>query len=110
MLKHPDETKNRAVYVQSACVTQNELLAIAKKVRPDFAAETKAVNVAQLEKDSVAKMERGEDVSTAAFNLIAVGVYGEQYASSWDTKNDNKLLGIKDLSQSELDEVVLSCF
>lgn len=31
VLKHPEETKNRAVYVQSVQTTQNKLLGLAKK-------------------------------------------------------------------------------
>ncbi|CAK4034910.1 NAD(P)-binding [Lecanosticta acicola] len=106
ILKHPDETKDRAVYVQSASVTQNELLEIAKKVKPGYQPETNHVDVKQLEEGAYEKLRKGEDVGTAYFHFIVASVFRPEFGSDWSAKNDNELLGIKELSQKELEEVV----
>lgn len=106
VLKHPAETKNKTVYVQSTSVSQNELLAIAKKVRPDLETPTEKVDTEQLLKTSIGMLERGEDIGTAMFNFLKVSIFNKNYGSDWSYRNDNALLGVKELSKEELKEVV----
>lgn len=106
ILRHPEETKNRTVYVQSACVTQNELLEIARKVKPGFKPETKSSALEDLEKGAYEKLQKGDDVMGAMIDFIKVSVFNPECGSNWSAKNDNELLGIKELSQEELEAVV----
>lgn len=106
VLKHPEETKNRTVYVQSACVSQNEILAIAKKAKPDVEFPTEKANTEDLLKQSFKLLEEGKDIGTAMVNFIKVSIFNEKYGSNWSAKNDNELLGVKDLTQAEIEEVV----
>ncbi|KAK4609201.1 hypothetical protein CLAFUW4_14763 [Fulvia fulva] len=109
ILKKPEETKNRAVYIQSAAVSQNELLAIAKKVKPGFKGETEKIDTEQILKDSYAGLEKGgEAIGGAMLGFITVSVFNEKYGANWDGKNDNELLGIKEKSKEELEVLVKS--
>lgn len=106
VLKHPAETKNTTVYVQSTSISQNELLAIAKKVKPGMEITTENVDTEELLKSSLASLEKGEDVHNAMFNFLKVSIFNKNYGSDWNDKNDNALLGVKELSKVELEEVV----
>lgn len=106
ILRHPEETKNRTVYVQSACVTQNELLEIAKKVKPDFKPETNTIGLEELEKGAYEKLGKGEDVMGAMIDFIKVSIFNPECGSNWSATKDNALLDIKELSQEELEAVV----
>ncbi|KAK4496884.1 hypothetical protein PRZ48_011333 [Zasmidium cellare] len=106
VLQHPEETKNRAVYVQSASLSQNDLLEIAKKVKPGFSPKIQQTSTAQFEYDAYAKLKKGEDVDNAMMDFVFESVFGEGFASDWSGETDNALLGIKELSEPELEEVV----
>lgn len=106
VLQHPDETKNRAVYVQSACLSQNELLDMAKKTKPGFSPNIKQMSTSQLEGEAYAKLERGEDIENTMMDFVFESVYGEDFASDWSEKTDNELFGIKELTTQELEEVI----
>lgn len=106
VLQHPEETKNRAVYVQSACVSQTELLDLAKKIKPGFSANIKRMSTAQLESEAYTKLEKEEDVENTMMDFVFGSAFGESYANNWSEKNDNELFGIKELSAEELEAVV----
>ncbi|EME38980.1 hypothetical protein DOTSEDRAFT_83607 [Dothistroma septosporum NZE10] len=107
ILKKPKETKNRAVYIQSTAISQNELLAIAKKVKPGFKAETESVSTEQVLKDSYAALEKGgEAIGGAMVGFIIVSIFNEKYGGNFEGRNDNELLGIKEKSPTELEALV----
>ena len=109
VLQHPEETRNRAVYVQSAAVSQNELIEIAKKAKPGVEVERQDAEVKQLLEDSHKQLEQGGDqVGPAMFGFIVVSIYGDsrEYGNLWDGKNDNELLGIRELSEEQLEGLV----
>lgn len=106
VLQHPENTKNRAVYVQSAAVSQNELLALAMKHDAGLHVETEAVDLAELEKRSFEELQKKEpDVKKAVYGYICVALFGESSGGLWGN-TDNELLGIKELSEEELEAVV----
>ncbi|KAK4495174.1 hypothetical protein PRZ48_013501 [Zasmidium cellare] len=106
VLKHPAETKNRSVFVQSTSISQNELLAIAKKVKPELKIETENVSTAEVLKNSYGLLEKGEEIMGAMFGFLKVSIFGREYGSDLSGENDNELLGIKELTPKELEEVV----
>jgi uncharacterized protein YbjT (DUF2867 family) len=109
VLKHPEETKNRAVYVQSAAVSQNELIEIAKKVKPGVKIDRQDTSVEQLLKDSYKQLEQGGDqIGAAMIGFIVVSIFGdsEEYGNVWSGKNDNELLGIKELGKGDLEKLI----
>jgi hypothetical protein len=111
ILKHPEETKNRGVYVQSAALSQNQVLKIAQKVKPEFKAETEQVDLTEVEKNAYAELSKDNgDIGAAMMGFIKVSIFREGYGNLWDAKNDNELLGIKGLSSSELEDLVAKSF
>ena len=107
VLKHPEETKNRAVYVQSTAVSQNELIEIAQKAKPGVKVERRDASIKQLLEDSHGNLEKGE-VGAAMSGFIVVSVFGDskEYGNEWSEKNDNELLGVKELTKEELEGLV----
>lgn len=111
ILKHPEETKNRGVYVQTAALSQNQVLKIAQKVKPEFKAETEQVDLAEVEKNAYAELKKdGGNIGLAMVSFIKISIFKEGYGNLWDEKNDNKLLGVKGLSSAELEDLVAKSF
>lgn len=109
VLKHPEETHNRAVYVQSAALSQNELIEIIRKVKPNTTVEAQDASTKQLLEDSYKQLEQGgEQIGAAMFGFIVVSIFDSEYGNLWSDKNDNELLGIKTKSSKEIEELVAS--
>lgn len=107
VLKHPEETKNRDVYVQTAALSQNQVLKIAQKLKPEFKAETESVEIDQVEKDSYAELgKENGNIGSAMLGFIKVSIFADGCGNLWDEKNDNELLGIKGLSEKEVEDLV----
>ncbi|KAF2169517.1 hypothetical protein M409DRAFT_19932 [Zasmidium cellare ATCC 36951] len=107
-LLHPEETRNRAVYIYSATVSQNEILDIARKVKPGFEPQVQHVTTDQVLKDSYAGLEKGgESVGPAMLGFILTSCFSDDgYGNDWSEYSDNKLLGIKELSKPDLEKLV----
>jgi uncharacterized protein YbjT (DUF2867 family) len=107
ILANPEETKNRTVYIQSTALSQRQILKIAQKVNPEFKAETVDVST----EDSVRKFERkinaGEAFEQGEFlEMIGVSIFREEFGGLWDEKNDNEVVGLKELSEEEVEAEV----
>jgi uncharacterized protein YbjT (DUF2867 family) len=108
VLNKPEETKNRVLYVQSAAVSQNQILAIAQKKNPGFKPEIVNVKTEDVLESCLATFGKGPGPGfvDALQGLIAVAIFSESYSNLWSEKNDNELLGIKGLSEEEFEDVV----
>lgn len=111
ILNHPEETKNRGVYVQTAALSQIQALRIAQKVNPDFKAETEHVDLAEVEKNAYAELSKqGGNIGSAMVSFIKISIFKDGYGNLWDEKNDNELLGIKGLSETEVGDLIAKYF
>lgn len=107
VLRNPEETRNRAVYVQSAAPTLKELAAAGKRAsgRPEEWTET-VVKVDDVLADAYAELKKeNSNPAVWAVKFIHVGIFGEGYGAHFD-KLDNDLLGVKQLSSAELEALV----
>ena len=103
VLQHPDETKNRVVYVAEAEVTQNKLLQWSGKADQ---IQREPVTTEDLEKQAYEAVNQSPpDYKTFAVNLIKRAIFDSQYGTLF-TKLDNELLGIRKLTESEIVDVV----
>ncbi|KAL6803181.1 hypothetical protein GGI42DRAFT_21788 [Trichoderma sp. SZMC 28013] len=107
ILNKPEETKNRAVRFQSVAISQNGILKVAKEVAP--------------ERDWQPEVVKIDDVTRAADERLAKGILGPEtfvpyliravndprYGSQFTTL-DNELLGVKQLTEKEVKEIVKS--
>lgn len=105
VLKHPEETKNRAVYIQDAALSAKQLLEIGKKATGD---EWKG-NVVSLD-DHVnkgwAELQKPQpDPSNFVLNFISASIWGEGYGSKFE-KLDNELLGIKQMDEKDIETMI----
>ena len=110
VLKHPEETRNRTVRVKSVLTTNNTLLAIGRKVNPNLDVKTVHVSTEQLEKEGREVVHRaaetGEEVPRAVFGYFTRrALYGEGYGGDLEP-DDDELLGIRRLSDEELEALV----
>jgi len=107
ILSHPEETKNRFVYVKDIDVSQNQLLEIAKKVDPEKKWEEPIqVDTGDLEKSSNESLAKGQispPVMMAYLFRIIFGPpeYGGQFA-----KDDNELLGVKGKTEADVEAIL----
>lgn len=109
ILKNPEQTKNRPVYVQTALVSQNQILDIARKLKPDLNIEEQHESAIDLEKKSYELLQKGgESIGPAMGGFVQVSVVNNEYGSNWADKNDNALLGVKEASPEELEQFVAS--
>lgn len=108
VLKKPEETKNRIVYVQSALVTQNGLLNAGRKAKPGLETPIEEVSSEKLEQDAYKVLETKQgDIGAAMGNFVRRAMVGPGYGAQF--KNlDNDLLGVPSLSEKQLEELVAS--
>lgn len=94
-----DATKNTAVYVEEARVSQRELLRLSGK-----SLDTEVVATADLEKEGYEELQKpSPNPAVFATHFIRRGIFGEGFGSLFDTsKLSNDLFGLKHLSEEEL--------
>ncbi|CAG9981912.1 unnamed protein product [Clonostachys byssicola] len=105
VLSHPEETKNRAVYIEDTKITQNKLLELAKKADPSKKWEPQAAKVDDVTAKADARLAQGifdfETFAPYLFRAIFDPAYGGNFK-----KTDNELLGLKGLTEEQVYEVV----
>lgn len=106
VLKHPEETKDRAVYVQSGAFSQNQLLEVIKKVN-NVEVEVEKVSSEEVEKAGYEELKKGEkaDIHKAMIGFITVSIFREGYGGLFE-KTDNELFGIKQLPEGQLEALL----
>lgn len=105
ILAHPEETKNRAVYVEDTKLTQNKLLALAREAAPGKTWAPQQAKVDDIVAKADARLAQGlfdmETFVPYLFRAILDPAYGGDFQ-----KTDNELLGLKGLTDAEVAEVV----
>lgn len=105
ILNHPEETKNRPVYIKDVDTTQNQLLALAKKAAPEKPWAPVHVKLDDVTAAADARLAQGLlDLETFA-PYIFRSVFDASYGGRFE-KTDNELLGIKGKTEEELFEIV----
>ncbi|KAH8592821.1 putative isoflavone reductase like protein P3 [Bisporella sp. PMI_857] len=102
VLTHPAETVNRDVYVEDIRISQNKLLALAKKANPSKSWSPVPADVVEVRKAADERLAKGDH--GALFDYLFVGIFGEGYGALFD-KTDNELLGIKGWSEDDVEAV-----
>ncbi|KAF2151861.1 NAD(P)-binding protein [Myriangium duriaei CBS 260.36] len=107
ILKSPDQYKNRAVEIRSAVVTQNQLLAASKKASVSGKAyPIQHEKTTEVLEQSYKDLQSGQaDIQKTMVNFINVAIYSPDYGNVLP-ENDSKALGIKQLSEQEVDRIV----
>ncbi|PIA94114.1 hypothetical protein CB0940_08062 [Cercospora beticola] len=103
-LENPEAFKNRPVYLRSATVTQNQLLAIAQKKKPGVQFEREDVRTADIERDASERLAKGD--MSAMLGFVAAAVFNPIYGSTKSAEDDNKLVGIKEMTPEQVEAFV----
>ncbi|KAK5675704.1 hypothetical protein LTS10_011804 [Elasticomyces elasticus] len=107
VLQHPEETKNRTVYVQSAALSQNQILNVVKKHKAG--GDVERIDTDELLQEGYSLLKKGRaDIGTAMFDFILVSIFDKEYGNNWSEKNDNALLGIRELTADEVEKQIVS--
>lgn len=109
VLTHPEETKNRFVYVKDIDLTQLQLLDLAKKVSPDktFDEPIMEDTAAKVKKadESIANGTATRDEKIAYIFRV---IFGPAEYGGLFHKTDNELLGIKPKTLADVEEMFRS--
>ncbi|KAK3627252.1 hypothetical protein LTR56_019352 [Elasticomyces elasticus] len=107
VLQHLEETKNRAVRLNDAVVTQNQLLAYAKKYAGEDGWEVVEVNGEAMEKEAYANLKTTpEDPNGYLLHFIKRAIYGAEFGGNFEHNNDNEVLGLKQKTDAEVEQLV----
>lgn len=105
VLSHPEETRNRSVYVEDITVSQNQLLAIAQKLQPGKGYKPVHVDLAEVVKKSYEGLAKGDFGMGTMYGFLVQSICGgEKYGQPF-ARNDMELLGLKGISEVELEAV-----
>ncbi|VUC25780.1 unnamed protein product [Clonostachys rosea] len=105
VLSHPEETKNRTVFIEDTKITQNKLLELAKKANPSKTWNPQPAKLDDITAKADARLAQGifdfETFVPYIFRAILDPAYGGNFP-----KTDNELLGLKGLTDEQVYEVV----
>lgn len=105
-LKNSEATKNRVVKVSEVILTQNQLLEIAERLRPEDKWEISKVPASAVLKEGLDEFSAGDFSFPVIFKIIkGTSFAGETYGSAYD-ETDNELLGVKELTEEDLTNIV----
>lgn len=107
IVSHPEETKNRVVYIQDTVLTQNKILELAKKANPSKEWTVTQVKLDDLTARSDERLSQGlYDMETFGPYLFRA-IYDPSSKAKFE-KLDNELLGVKGKTDEEVYELIKS--
>ncbi|KAL7914264.1 hypothetical protein GGI35DRAFT_467408 [Trichoderma velutinum] len=108
VLKHPDETKNRTIFVQSTKITQRRMLDLAKTVLGSDGWKENMVSVDEsLAQAYVDFGKQPADITIWTGPMIRASVWGKGYGGAYE-KLDNELLSITPVSEDRIIDLIKS--
>ncbi|KAI7263571.1 hypothetical protein KC345_g9090 [Hortaea werneckii] len=107
VLQHLEETANRSVRLHGTGMTQNRLLEIAKRVVGSEGWEVTESECETIRKESYANFER-EPANWLGWGIgfLKVAIHGEGFGRDFTEKNDNALLGVTELDEKAVEELI----
>ncbi|RAH67143.1 aromatic alcohol reductase [Aspergillus aculeatinus CBS 121060] len=107
VLLHPQETRNRAVYVHSVYLSQSQLVGVVKKVLGAKGwEETRERDMRGLVEGALVDLREGREVTAATFEVqIQYCIATRELAYPWE-RDDNGLLGVRELGVEEVEGLV----
>ncbi|KAK7425153.1 hypothetical protein QQX98_000067 [Neonectria punicea] len=105
VVSHPEETKNRVVYIHDLITTQNKLLELAKKVAPERPWAPIPVALDDLTAKADERLAKGlYDMETFAPYLFRA-IFDPKNGGKFE-KTDNELLGLKGKTEDDIVELL----
>lgn len=108
VLQNPDKTANRVIRLHGAVMTQNRLLALLKRFTGD--ADGWSVthsSTVEREGEAYAALQRDPgDFAVWAVMMLQCAVWGAKFGNDFSGENDNEMLGLRELGEGEIEEIV----
>jgi uncharacterized protein YbjT (DUF2867 family) len=110
VVEHQDETKNRLIFVQSARVTQNQLIRYVKE-KDGKEWDTMVKSSEEVKRELYQELEKGDDADEVVVlsKQVFVAMFTPGYGGDFSDRLDNAIVGVKGLSEEGVREVVESC-
>lgn len=106
VLQHPEQTENRAVYVQDTAKTLKEFAEMGKKATGGAAGwKENVVQTERLVEGATAELKKGNYDPMVFLEFIKASIWGEGYGGFFE-KTDNEVLAIREKSAAELQAIV----
>jgi uncharacterized protein YbjT (DUF2867 family) len=107
IVENPPETANRVVYVHSARVTQNQLIRYARE-KDGVEWDVSVKDTQTIKRVSLEELEKGDeaDVDAAMLGLCVVAMFDVEYGCDFTGRLDNEVLGVRELSERQVRDVV----
>lgn len=106
VLKKPEETKNRAVYVQDVSITLKDLYGLSRQTLGEQGwTEIDGGSTEAMEKSSYEKLAQGQKDMRVFVGFLMSAIFREGYGGRFQ-KLDNDLLGIRELSESDIMKLI----
>ncbi|KAL7802189.1 hypothetical protein V8C44DRAFT_345693 [Trichoderma aethiopicum] len=106
IIGHLEETKNRHVYIHDAVVTQNKLIELTKKIDGRDWQLTYVDSAVICAEAHLEYQKPDADIAKGLMPLLHISVLGKGYGGDFSGHLDNELLGIKEMSDEELQGVI----
>ncbi|KAH8897359.1 NAD(P)-binding protein [Thozetella sp. PMI_491] len=104
ILSHPDETKNRTVYIHDVVTTQNKLLELAKQAAPGKTWEPFTVSLDSMLAKSRERLANGLHDFETFVPLLWQAVLDPEFGGKFEN-TDNELLGVKGKTDEDIIEI-----
>lgn len=105
VLKHSEETKNRAVYIEDIKVTQNKLFSLAKEVAPEKPWAPTYAKLDEMIAESDARLAEGkvdwQTFKSYLYRATLDPAYGGNFSNT-----DNQLLGLHGKTEDDVKELL----
>lgn len=106
VLTYPEQTKDRALYVQDTSTTLKKLAAMGKKATGADGWKESVVSVDEVLEQAWTELKKDNpNPDIFVYNFIKASIWGEGYGSHFG-KVDNELLRIKEMSDVEVQDLV----
>ncbi|KAI1808705.1 NAD(P)-binding protein [Daldinia bambusicola] len=105
VLKNPEQTKNRPVYIQETAISLKQIEEILKKHVGADGWKENVISVDDILKNALEEKNKTGLSLNVFLSTLKVGIWGKGYGGHFD-KLDNELLGIKQLSPEEVEAIM----
>jgi hypothetical protein len=107
VINNQKDTTNRVIYIQSALVTQNQLIQYAKD-KDGAEWDVVMIDTETVKQDSFVELEKGDgaDMDAALLGFCIVAMFDTEYGCDFSGRLDNEIVGVKELDTKEVRKVV----
>ena len=109
ILQRPEVTANRAIRLQGTRMTQKQFLALVQRVVGSEEGEITHAGSKEVEKEGYAALKADPtNVPGWVFGMLKLAVHAEGFGGDFGGREDNEMLGLRELGVEEVEEVIRS--